>query len=211
LKRFISKVGVFLTLLLFLIPTLHASEKSFILNHDNLIDYRAVEKMNEIGQEVYAKTGAKIYLFVKESYPINDQMSMKERIEIIKSYEQEILQQVNDPYVLITMSLDQTHLNLFTSEEFKDIINKDEILNDYIIPLLASKDKNKLLAKISAALLNGYAQVGDEIAKSQNITLESSIGSGGKTAGTVWKVFMYFVIVTGLVAYTVAVLRSKKK
>lgn len=211
MKRFISKVGVFLTLLLFLIPTLNASEKSFILNHDNLIDYRAIEKMNEIGQEVYTKTGAKIYLFVKQSYPINDQMSMKERFETIKTYEKEILNQVNDPYVLITMSLDQTHLNLFTSEEFNTIINKDEILNDYIIPLLASKDKNKLLAKISAALLNGYAQIGDEIAKSQNITLESSIGSGGKTAGTIWKVFMYFIIVTGLIAYTIAVLRSKKK
>jgi hypothetical protein len=76
------------------------------------------------------------------------------------------------------MSLEQTHLNLFTSQEFETIINKDEILNDYIIPLLASKDKNKLFAKVSAALLNGYAQIGDEIAKSQNITLESSIGSG---------------------------------
>jgi hypothetical protein len=211
LKQSILKVGVLFALLLFFIPILNASEKSFILNHDNLIDYRAIEKMNEIGQEVYTKTGAKIYLYVKQSYPINDQMSMKERFEIIKSYEQEVLNQVNDPYVLITMSLEQTHLNLFTSQEFETIINKDEILNDYIIPLLASKDKNKLFAKVSAALLNGYAQIGDEIAKSQNITLESSIGSGGKTAGTVWKVFMYFVIVTGLIAYTVAVLKSKKK
>jgi hypothetical protein len=60
-------------------------------------------------------------------------------------------------------------------------------------------------------LLNGYAQIGDEIAASQNIKLESSIGSGGKTFGTIWKVFMYFIVVTGLVAYTIAVLKSKKK
>jgi ABC-type antimicrobial peptide transport system permease subunit len=136
---------------------------------------------------------------------------MKEKFEKIKTYENQLLQTINTPYVLLTMSLDQTHLNLFTSPELDSIINKDEILNDYIIPLLASKDKNKLFSKVSAALLNGYAQIGDEIAASQNIKLESSIGSGGKTFGTIWKVFMYFIVVTGLVAYTIAVLKSKKK
>jgi hypothetical protein len=204
-------VGVFLTLLLFFIPTIQASTKQYILSHDELIDPRAIAKINEIGTEVETKTGVKIYLFVKENYGIDDSLSMKEKFEKIKTYENQLLQTINTPYVLLTMSLDQTHLNLFTSPELDSIINKDEILNDYIIPLLASKDKNKLFSKVSAALLNGYAQIGDEIAASQNIKLESSIGSGGKTFGTIWKVFMYFIVVTGLVAYTIAVLKSKKK
>jgi hypothetical protein len=204
-------VGVFLTLLLFFIPTIQASTKRYILSHDELIDPRAIAKINEIGTEVETKTGVKIYLFVKENYGIDDSLSMKEKFEKIKTYENQLLQTINTPYVLLTMSLDQTHLNLFTSPELDSIINKDEILNDYIIPLLASKDKNKLFSKVSAALLNGYAQIGDEIAASQNIKLESSIGSGGKTFGTIWKVFMYFIVVTGLVAYTIAVLKSKKK
>lgn len=202
---------MFLTLLLFFIPTIQASTKQYILSHDELIDPRAIAKINEIGTEVETKTGVKIYLFVKENYGIDDSLSMKEKFEKIKTYENQLLQTINTPYVLLTMSLDQTHLNLFTSPELDSIINKDEILNDYIIPLLASKDKNKLFSKVSAALLNGYAQIGDEIAASQNIKLESSIGSGGKTFGTIWKVFMYFIVVTGLVAYTIAVLKSKKK
>lgn len=207
----ILKVGVFLTLLLFFIPTLQASTTPYILSHDELIDPRAIAKINEIGTEVETKTGVKIYLFVKENYGIDDSLSMKEKFEKIKIYENQLLHNLNTPYVLITMSLDQTHLNLFTSPELDSIIDKNEILNDYIIPLLASKDKNKLFSKVSAALLNGYAQIGDEIAASKNIKLESSIGSGGKTFGTIWKVFMYFIIVTGLVAYTIAVLKSKKR
>lgn len=207
----ILKVGVFLTLLLFFIPTIQASTTPYILSHDELIDPRAIVKINEIGTEVETKTGVKIYLFVKENYEIDDSLTMKEKFEKIKIYENQLLHNLNTPYVLITMSLDQTHLNLFTSPELNSIINKDEILNDYIIPLLASKDKNKLFSKVSAALLNGYAQIGDEIAASKNIKLESSIGSGGKTFGTIWKVFMYFIVVTGLVAYTIAVLKSKKK
>lgn len=207
----ILKVGVFLTLLLFFIPTLQASTTPYILSHDELIDPRAIAKINEIGTEVETKTGVKIYLFVKENYGIDDSLTMKEKFEKIKIYENQLLHNLNTPYVLITMSLDQTHLNLFTSPELESIIDKNEILNDYIIPLLASKDKNKLFSKVSAALLNGYAQIGDEIAASKNIKLESSIGSGGKTFGTIWKVFMYFIIVTGLVAYTIAVLKSKKR
>ncbi len=202
---------MFLTLLLFFIPTLQASTTPYILSHDELIDPRAIAKINEIGTEVETKTGVKIYLFVKENYEIDDSLTMKEKFEKIKIYENQLLHNLNTPYVLITMSLDQTHLNLFTSPELDSIIDKNEILNDYIIPLLASKDKNKLFSKVSAALLNGYAQIGDEIAASKNIKLESSIGSGGKTFGTIWKVFMYFIIVTGLVAYTIAVLKSKKR
>lgn len=202
---------MFLTLLLFFIPTLNASTNQYVLSHDELIDQRAIDKINEIGNEVETKTGIKIYLFVKENYGIDDSLSMKEKFEKIKLYEDELLQTMTKPYVLLTMSLDQTHINLFTSEELKTIINKNEILNDYIIPLLASKDKNNLLSKVSAALLNGYAQIGDVIASNNNIKLESSIGSGGTTFSTFWKVFMYFIIITGLVAYTIAVLKAKKK
>lgn len=210
-NSYVLKVGVFLTLLLFFIPTINASTTNYIIAHDNLIDPRAVSKINEIGNEVESKTGVKIFLFLKENYGIDDSLDMKEKFEKIKIYENEILKSVHAPYVLLTMSLDQTHLNLFTSEELNTIIDKNEILNDYVIPLLASKDKNKLLSKVSAALLNGYAQIADEIASSKNLTLESSIGSGGKTFGTIWKVFMYFIIITGLGAYTIAVLKTKKK
>lgn len=208
----ILKVGVFLTLLLFFIPNINASTTTqYILSHDELIDQRAIEKINQIGNEVETKTGVKIYLFVKENYGIDDSLNMKEKFEKIKLYENEILQTITQPYVLLTMSLDQTHINLFVSDDLSKIIDKNEILNDYIIPLLASKDKNNLFSKVSAALLNGYAQIGDEIASSRNIKLDSSIGSGGTTFSTVWKVFMYFIIVTGLAAYTVAVLKTKKK
>ncbi len=79
-----------------------------------------------------------------------------------------------------------------------------------LLPLLASKDKNSLFAKASAAILNGYAAIADIIADSRNIELKSSIGSSGKVAGTIWKVFMYTLIVVGLLLYTFAVLRRRK-
>lgn len=108
------------------------------------------------------------------------------------------------------MAVEDTHVNLIVSSKLKEIVNKNEILNDYVVPLLASKDKNSTFAKASASILNGYAAIADTIAESRDIKLESSIGNSGKVAGTVWKVFMYSLIVVGLLLYTFAVLKRKK-
>lgn len=207
----ILKVGVFLTLLLFFIPTLNASTNKYILNDDGLIDQRASGKIYEIGNELEIKTGVNVYIHLQNSYRIDEKLPMKEKFEIIRTYEKNIIKQLQAPYVIVLMELELPHMNLVTSDDLKNIVDEDDILDNYIIPVVASKDKNQLLSKVSAALLNGYAQVGDDIATSRNIKLESSIGSDGTTFSAFWKVFMYFIIITGLAAYTIAVLKAKKK
>ncbi len=204
-------MGVLFALLLFFISPIQASKIDFVLSSDGLIDPRAIEKINQIGSEVQTKTGTKIYVFAKNNYNISNNLTMEEKLKMTKEYESNILKTLSGSYVLLSISVEQTHVNLFTSPDLKETIDKNEVLNDYVIPLLASKDKNQIYAKVSAALFNGYAQIADEVAQSKNITLETGIESSGKTFGTIWKVFMYFVIVTGIAAYTVAVLRAKKK
>lgn len=113
-------------------------------------------------------------------------------------------------YAILVISIDQKYANILMSDNLKKQIDKDEILDGYVIPLLASKDKNSLFSKTSAATLNGYAQIADSIASQQNIKLVSSIGSAGKTASSIWKVFMYFLVLTGIISYTVIVMRQRK-
>lgn len=48
-----------------------------------------------------------------------------------------------------------------------------------IIPLLTNKKKE---VGITPALLNGYAELVEQIAASRNVVLESSIGNANKTA-----------------------------
>lgn len=205
-----NKAGVIFSLLLFFI-TLQASENKYILHDEGLVDPRASEKIFEIGSEVEKKIGSKIYLYLKYDYGISDDVSIKDKFAKIKEYESNIVKELDGSYVLITMSLDHTHVNLYKSSDLNEVVDKDDILNGYIIPLLASKDKNTLLSKTSAAMLNGYAQIGDVLAENKGIKLDSSLGSGGKTAGTIWKVFMYFLVIGGLLLYTYAVLKSKKR
>jgi hypothetical protein len=201
------KVAVFL-LLLFLFTNLNAS--NFVLSDDGLIDPRAITKINEIGTEAKEKLSVNIYVYAKKSLNLQENYTIQDKIKYIKNYESEIEKSLVKPYVLLTMSVEDTHVNLIVSSKMKEVIDKNDILNGYVVPLLASKDKNSTFAKASAAILNGYAAIADTVADSKNIKLESSIGSSGKVAGTIWKVFMYSLVLVGLLLYTFAVLRRKK-
>ncbi|PHO08819.1 hypothetical protein [Malaciobacter canalis] len=204
----LTRMAVLFALSLLLTSNLYASQ--FILSNDGLIDKRAVEKIEQIGQESKQKLGVNIYVYVKRGLGLEDDISTKDKIEFIKNQEKELIPVLQKPYVLLTMAVDDTHVNLIVSSQLKETVDKNEILNEYVVPLLASKDKNTVFAKVSAAVLNGYAAIADTIAQSKNIKLESSIGSSGKVAGTIWRVFMYTLVVVGLLLYIFAVLKRRK-
>jgi hypothetical protein len=202
------KVGVIFSLLLFFCQTLSAH--TFILNDDKLIDDRAIEKINQIGDETKSKLGVNIYIYAKSTLGLDEHISTKDKIDFIKNNEAKIVATLEKPYVLLSISVEETHVNLLFSDELKGIINKNDILDGYVVPLLASNDKNTLFAKVSAASLNGYAAIADTLADAKNIKLESSIGNAGKVSSTIWRVFMYTIVVIGLLVYTYAVLRKRK-
>ena len=202
------KIGVIFSLLFFFCQNLFA--QSFIINDDKLIDDRAKEKINQIGDEVKSKLGVNVYVYVKSTLGLDENIKTKEKIDIIKNNESQIISTLEKPYVLLSVYVEETQVSLLFSDELKTVIDKDEILDGYVVPLLASKDKNTLFAKVSASSLNGYAAISDTIAESKNIKLESSIGSAGKVSSTIWRVLMYTIIILGLFAYTYAVLIKRK-
>ena len=202
------KIGVILSLLFFFCQNLSA--QNFILNDDKLIDDRAKEKINQMGDEVKSKLGVNIYVYVKSTLGLDENIKTKEKIDIIKNNEIQILSTLEKPYALLSIYVEETQVSLLFSDELKTVIDKDDILDGYVVPLLASKDKNTLFAKVSASSLNGYAAISDTIAESKNIKLESSIGSAGKVSSTIWRVLMYTIIILGLFAYTYAVLIKRK-
>ncbi|QOG12616.1 hypothetical protein [Arcobacter sp. FWKO B] len=204
-RVFITLFFLFSTCLFGATPTTNP----YILT-DDLLDIRAASKIYEIGSEVKAKLGVNLYIYAKENYGMDIDIPTEEKIKRIKEIEDELIKDLKKPYAILTLSVDQVHVNLLMSDDLNSILNKNEILNNYVVPLLASKDKNTLYAKVSAALLNGYAEIGDRLAKSRGIELESSIGSAGYTAGTIWKMIMYTLVLGGIVLYTYAILRQRK-
>ena len=209
MKKFnFLKVGVIFSLLLFLYSNLSAAQ--FILNDDKLIDDRAKEKINQIGDEVKSKLGVNIYIYAKSNLGLDENIKTKEKIEFIRNNVNQLVSTLEQPYVLLTIAVEETHVNLLFSDSLKEVLDKNDILDGYVVPLLASNDKNTLFAKVSAATLNGYAAIADKIADSKDMKLESSIGNAGKVSSTIWRVVMYTLIVLGLLAYTYAILRKRK-
>lgn len=197
-------------LLTFFITILSGNQSQYILTHDGLIDQRAQGKISEIGDEVKKKLNVNLYLDIKEDNGIRTELKRTDRIALMKQKEQELVKNLKKPYAVLMLSVKQKYANILTSDDLKTIIDKDEILDGYVIPLLASKDKNTLFAKASAACLNGFAQMADSVADSKNIKLDSSIGSEGKVAGTIWKMFMYTLVLSGIILYAIIIMRERK-
>jgi len=225
-----KKLGVSLTLLL-ITPTtfLSASENTnvstppstvpqiintnsrFILEGKELIDPRTIQKIDEMGNELFEKTGVNVYIYTKKSYLTKEVTDMKEKVSLIKAYEEKILTEVGAPYVLISMAIDDTHINLYNSKDLDSVIDKDRILGRAIIPIIASKDKNSMDTKVSVALLNGYGEIVDTVAMElKGIKLNSSIESGASAFKDFWRIFMYILVVGGLLVYLYATMKGRR-
>jgi len=222
MKSFLKNVGVLLALLLTL--TLHISAESnnsvpqikhidskFILKGKESIDPRTIEKIDIMGNELFVKTGVSVYVYASNRYADKTFSDTKSKIEFIKSFETNLIKDLQNPYVLLTVSLQDKHVNLLSSNELKSAVDRDSILSGYIIPLLASYDKNSPEAKMSAALLNGYSAVVESIADSKGVKVDSIITGGGRTFALIWKIFMYIIVVAGLLVYTYALWKDKRK
>jgi len=204
--KYLFILGLFISQLL-------ANQTKFIIFDDGLIDPRAQDKITQIGTEVQQKLGYNIYVVVKKDNGVDLSKPRKEKIDLMRKYDKWILSKIDTTknYVVMTLVLHQHYANILYSKNFENIIDTDDILQGYVIPLLASKDKNTLYAKTSAACLNGYAQIADVLAKSKNIKLKSNIGNGSKEFSTIWKAFMYTMVVFGILAYIVIIMKEKKR
>jgi len=222
MKSFFKNVGVSLTLLLTLtlstladtssaVPQIKHINSKFIINGKEAMDPRTIEKIDTMGNELFVKTGISVYIYASEQYSKEEFGNIKQKMEFIKSFESTLVPDLNDPYVLLTLSLEDKHVNLLSSKSLDGVVERNEILDSYIIPLLASHDKNSKEAKVSAALLNGYSAVVDALAEFKGVTVTSTINGSGRTFAKIWKIFMYLIVIGGLVAYTIAIWKDKRK
>ena len=222
MKSFFKNVGVLFALLLTLtlqtlaennssVPQIKHIDSKFILKGNDIIDPRTIEKIDIMGNELFVKTGVNVYVYASKRYENKEFNDTKSKIEFIKSFETKLIRNLDESYVLLSLSLEDQHVNMISSEELSKVLDRDTILSGYIIPLLASQDKNSLEAKVSAGLLNGYSAVVESIAESKGIKVDSVINGGGRTFALIWKIFMYIMVFGGLIAYFYALWKDKRK
>lgn len=164
--------------------SLYASLNFVILNED-ILPQKTVDKINEIGNELKEKTGVNLYLAgVKKSNNAK-----------IKEYEANLVKSLQKPYILLTILLDSKKVDIVSTKDMEKRFNKEQVLSPWpwsgtIIPLLTSYSKNQKAA-IEAALLNGYADIADQVASSYKVKLKSSIGNANKDTYLIVKLIFY--------------------
>lgn len=168
-----------------------------IVSDDNIVVSGAKVKINEISDELFAKTGVSIVVYAKKS--LNNQN--------IFDYEKNISSTLKQPFVLILFAENEKKVDVVVMpDELNKIVDKNYILNDRIIPILGAQgDKNSADSKYSAAILNGVGEIADRVAESKGIVLSSSLGSDTTMVMTIIKVVFY-----GIIAFSVLVLIYKR-
>lgn len=188
------RLGVrkFILIFIFLLSQSLALGANFVINNDEILSQKVSVKLNEIGSELYAKSGINL------------------AVGVYKDGELEALfkeQNLSLPYAFLLLIKDKKKVEIFADANTSKLFNKEQILSvnpesGTIIPILVSKNGKDVY---NAAILNGYADIAEQIASSLNLQLESSVGNSNKTTLNFLRFFIY-----GLVAFFVIVVFYKK-
>lgn len=188
------RLGVrkFILIFIFLLSQSLALGANFVINNDEILSQKVSVKLNEIGSELYTKSGINLV------------------VGIYKDGELESLfkeQNLSLPYAFLLLIKDKKKVEIFADTNTSKLFNKEQILSvnpesGTIIPILVSKNGKDIY---NAAILNGYADIAEQIASSLNFQLESSVGNSNKTTLNFLRFFIY-----GLVTFFIIVIFYKK-
>lgn len=179
--------GGFFATLIFLPLQLFAFE--VVAFNENILSQRVSEKLNLIGNELYDKTG--IYLFVA----IGAKTSLE---ELIKKQDE-----LPKPNVLLALSQDSHKVDIVGSKEALAFFDKEAVLSPYpstgtILPILSSHKGQDIY---NAAILNGYADIAERLAKYFNVKLENSTGNENRDTINILRILIYGFICFALLYY----------
>ncbi len=174
--------------LLLLSLTLGAAQ-NFILLNENILPQKTIQKLNAIGSELFQKTGVALYVAVVKKMPT----------QRIVDFEKELIQKLQPPYVLLTLSTEDKKVDIVASKDAQKLFNKEEILSPLpwrgsIIPLLTAHFKNQNAA-VEAAILNGYSEIAEQVAASRGIKLKEAIGNTNRNIYYWLRILFYSIIV----------------
>ena len=165
---------------------------NFVINDDGILSQKVSQKLNEIGDELYQKSGINLVVGVYKDGELG--MLFKE-------------QNLSSPFVFLALIKDKQKVEIFSDTNTSKLFNKEQILSvspesGTIIPILVSKNGKDVY---NAAILNGYADIAEQIAEGLNLKLESGIGNSNKTTLNFLRIFIY-----GLIAFFVLIIFYKK-
>ncbi|RDU69978.1 hypothetical protein CQA62_00775 [Helicobacter cholecystus] len=187
-------------LLLLGINLVPLSAKSYVLSNA-FLNSRSVDFIQKVSTQLYEKTGVSLYVVLVDH--------LKGEKEEREKYKHTILAGLKEPYGVIFFIKSHKKIDIVLKPKINSI-NPDTIITEYMVPILI-QDKKLTDSTLSAATLNGYAQLADEIATHFHQELPDNIivdKSGAKNF--VHYSFLTMLGLTFILVLRIYLLRRKK-
>ncbi len=185
-----NKALVRVTLLALLFPLLLNATTHTLRN--DLLKLEAVQRIDKMGDELYAKTGVNAYVIAtNEHFP--------ERFNLVtysKKYEAKLSKPyvlfIFAPYALITQeSEERGRVGIIpSSEDVRKMYNYEDV-RDAAVNIVALKDSNTEEDKYNVGVLQAYSELADNIAHAKHVTLKTTIKDEMSTMVWILRILIY--------------------
>ena len=162
------------------------------LLRNDLLKLEAVQLINEMGEELQAKTGINAYVIAtNEHFPERYNL-----VEYSKQYEAKLSKPyvlfIFAPYALITKKSEaRGRVGIIpSSDNVRTLYNYDDV-RDAGIDIVAIKDSNTPEDKFNIGILQAYSVLADNIAASKGLKLEKTIPDEMGLMVTILRVLIY--------------------
>ena len=184
--KFANLAHAFFIFLLFLFygaATLQGSNlpREIVLVNQNILSPAVSEKIAVLGEELASKSGVFAGVAVYESL---GGKTLKEAAAQLN---------LTPPYALLMLAKTEHKVEIFADHQTLKLFDKEKILSPYpssgsILPILASKNGKDIF---NAAVLNGYADLAEQIAASKGVSLQNAVGNQNRLTLDAFRIFIY--------------------
>lgn len=179
--------------------------QNFVLqNQGEILNPKSIDFIEKLSSELSEKTGIALYVAVREE--LVGENAKEARV----AWKEEILSSLKAPYGVIFFVKSHKKIDIVLNPEIKGI-DSSEIITEYMVPILM-QEKGLPNPKVSASILNGYAQLADEIAESKKMSLENNLivdKSGSKNLVR-YSIYVMLAIMLTIIALIYVFGRKKK-
>ncbi|MCC8278178.1 hypothetical protein LNU06_05445 [Campylobacter sp. VicNov18] len=192
-----SSQGGFLAIFLFFLLSSKIFAFDAVLVNENILNQKVIHEINLIGKELYEKSGVFVGVALGDKTDIETLLNVQK--ELPRSY------------ILLVLSKNSHKVDIVGSKGALALIDKEAVLNPYpgigsILPILAT-NKGDIY---NAAILNGYADIVERVAKSKAIQLKHSIGNANRDTINILRILIYGFICFALLYYVQRRIKGKK-
>lgn len=128
--------------------------QSYVLSND-FLNQKSVDFIQKISSQLYEKTGVSLYVACVDTLEDEGKQARE-------AFKNGFISNLKEPYGVIFFIKSHKKIDVVLKPKL-DSINPDTIITEYMVPILV-QDKKLATSTISASILNGYAQLADEIA-----------------------------------------------